>query len=313
MPRKGELAKGVVIRASGGYYHVQVDDKVYVCTLRGRVKKQNLDPQGRPLFANPVAVGDEVMVTIADDKYGAIEEILPRRTKFSRRLPGKPVEQLIVANADQVVIISSIKMPDLNLRFIDRFLILAEAGGLEAVICVNKMDLASPEERAMAAGKMKVYEELGYRVLYTSALTGEGIDELKGALKDKFSVFVGESGVGKSTLLNTIQPGLGLKVAEVSEKTGKGRHTTSFVQRVPLHFGGYAADTPGVREVRIWGVNEDELDRYFPEMRPYIGQCKYKDCTHIHEPDCAVKQAVMEEKIHPSRYESYLRLRRGEA
>lgn len=302
----------MVIRSRAGYYHVQIGDKVYICSLRGKLKRENLDRRGRPIYADPVAVGDEVVVTIADERYGAIEEILPRRTKFSRRLPGRqPLEQIIIANADQVVVILSTKMPELDLHFLDRFLILAEAGGLNAVICVNKMDLVTEEERTITEAKMKVYDELGYLTLYTSIVTDEGIEELKGVLKDRFSVFVGASGVGKSSLLNEIQPGLGLKVAEVSSKTGRGRHTTSFVQRIELCFGGYVADTPGVREVELWGVDKDRLDLYFPEMEPFIGECRYKNCTHIHEPGCAVKKAVIEGRINPMRYESYLKLRGG--
>ena len=302
--------KGVVIRSSAGYYHVRVGDKIYVCSLRGRIKRENLDDRGRPIYANPVAVGDEVMVSLLDDRGGVIEEILPRRTKFSRRLPGRqPLEQIIVANADQVVVILSAKMPELNLRFLDRFLILAEAGELDAVVCVNKMDLVTDEERRAIELEMMVYEDLGYRLCYTSAVTGEGIEELKRILKDRFSVFVGASGVGKSSLLNVIQPGLSLKIREVNPKTGRGRHTTSSVQMVELYFGGYVADTPGVREVKLWGVDRDNLDLYFPEMRRFIGGCRYKDCMHIHEPKCAVKEAVMRGEISPKRYESYLRLK----
>lgn len=302
--------KGVVIRSSGGCYHVRIGDKVYICSLRGRVKKENLDERGRPIYANPVAVGDEVLVSILDDRSGVIEEILPRRTKFSRKLPGRqPLEQIIVANADQVVVILSTKMPELNLHFLDRFLILAEAGGLDGVVCVNKMDLVADEERREIESEMRVYEDLGYRLCYTSALTGEGIERLKGILKDRFSVFVGASGVGKSSLLNFIQPGLALKVREVNPKTGRGRHTTSSVQIVELHFGGYVADTPGVREVKLWGVDRDNLDFYFPEMRRFLGGCRYRDCSHVHEPRCAVKEAVMRGEISSKRYESYLRLK----
>lgn len=311
MDNRGRLKeKGVVIRSGSGYYHVQVGDKVYMCSLRGRIKRENLDERGRPIYANPVAVGDEVAVSLLDDRSGVIEEILPRRTKFSRRLPGRhPLEQIIVANADQVVVILSARMPELNLRFLDRFLILAEAGELKAVACVNKMDLVTDEERKTIEAEMKVYEDLGYRLCYTSAVTGEGIEDLKGILKGRFSVFVGASGVGKSTLLNVIQPGLSLKTREVNPKTGRGRHTTSSVQMVELHFGGYVADTPGVREVELWGVDRDNLDLYFPEMRRFIDRCRYKDCTHIHEPGCAVKEAVMRGEINPKRYESYLKLR----
>jgi len=265
--------------------------------------------EDRFLYADPIAVGDRVLISIMDDENGTIEDILPSKTIFSRRLPGRrQIEQLIAANADQMVVIMSIKLPDFNFRFLDRFLVIAESGELESIICVNKIDLATDEENQRLSIDLKAYEKVGYRTVYTSATERKGIEKLCEMLKDKFSIFVGASGVGKSSLLNTIQPGLGIKVAEVSEKTRRGKHTTSHVELFFLDFGGQAADTPGVREVAAWDISSYELDAYFVEMEPYLGKCKFSDCAHITEPGCAIKKAVEEGEISRIRYESYKRL-----
>ena len=305
--------EGLVIRAQASNYYVQTKEGVILCRLRGRIKYEQRSEDGRILYADPVAVGDEVIIGSEDLEEGVIEDILPRRTTFSRRLPGRrPIEQIVVANVDQIVAVMSTKMPDFNFRFLDRFLILAEAGGLYSIICVNKMDLATDDERQQLSQDLEAYEKLDYRVIYTSVIKSEGIDELRQALKDQFTVVVGASGVGKSSLLNAIQPGLGLKIAEVSTKTRKGRHTTSHVELFDLDSGGRVADTPGIREVSFWGVAIEELDLYFPEMDEYFGKCKFNDCIHINEPNCAIKEAVEAGKISPIRYESYMRLRLGE-
>jgi ribosome biogenesis GTPase len=308
-----ESVKGRVLRARTGFYDVQRGEKMYRCTLRGRIKRQQRSEEGKLIYADPAATGDFVMFTPLDDEEGVIEDILPRRTKFSRRRPGKrdEIEQIIVANADQVIVVASTHLPDLNFRFIDRFLILAEAGGMNAVICINKIDLVGKKKRRRLRAMMNAYERLGYRTLFTSVPELEGVEELRDVLKDKFSVVVGASGVGKSSLLNAVQPGLGLRVGEVGLKTGKGRHTTHCVELFSLDSGGEVADTPGVREVGLWGVDIENLERYFPEMEPYVGECKYKDCTHLHEPDCAVIEAVNANKISEIRYQSYVALRSG--
>jgi len=263
----------------------------------------------RFLYADPVAVGDRVLITLADDENGTIEDILPSKTIFTRLLPGRrQIEQLIAANADQMVTIMSIKLPDFNFRFLDRFLVIAASGGLDSIICVNKIDLATDEEKQSLANDLTDYEKAGFRTVYTSATEKDGIDELCEMLKNKFSVFVGASGVGKSSLLNAIQPGLGLRVSEVSEKWGKGRHTTSHVELFFLDIGGQVADTPGVREVTAWDISGYELDAYFVEFEPYLGQCKFSDCIHITEPGCAIKEAVEAGEIGRIRYEGYKRL-----
>ena len=306
--------QGRVIRARTSFYDVQDGGTILRCQLRGRVKRAQRSAKGRQIYADPVAVGDEVIMTLRDNEEGVIEEILPRRTKFSRRYPGKrdAIEQIVVANADQVVIVLSTRLPDFNLRFLDRFLILAEVGEMDAVVCLNKIDLSDSAERQELRSILSAYEQLGYPVIFTSINHSESIQAFRDALRDRFSVVVGASGVGKSSLLNAVQPGLGLRVGEVGLKTGKGRHTTTLVELFSLEFGGEVADTPGIREVGLWGVDTENLDLYFPEMEPYLGECKYTDCIHVSEPRCAITEAVNTGKISDVRYQSYISLKNDE-
>ena len=306
--------QGRVIRARTGFYDVQYDDIVLRCTLRGTLKRRHRSETGRRLYADPVAVGDWVIFTQLDMEEGVVEDILPRQTKFSRQYAGKhgDIEQVIVANAHQIVAVVATVMPPLNFRTLDRFLILAEAGDMEAVVCLNKIDLVDEAQRTELATIFAVYEKLGYRVIYTSINFPESLDALRDVLRDKFSVIVGASGVGKSSLLNTLQPNLDLRTGEVGIRTQKGRHTTTLVELFPLDLGGEVADTPGIREVGLWGIDTENLEYYFPEMAPYLGTCKYSDCAHVAEPDCAVQDAVEAGEIHTERYRSYVVLRTEE-
>ena len=303
--------QGRVIRARSGFYDVQRNDLTLRCTLRGRIKREQRSEMGRRIYADPVAVGDEVTFVQLDDEEGVIEELLPRRTKFSRQYPGKreAVEQVVVANADRVIVIISTRQPDLNFRFLDRFLILAERGGMDVVVCVNKMDLIDTEEQERVTSLFRAYRSLGYEIIYTSTVGCPGVSDLRRVMEGKFSVIVGASGVGKSSLLNAIQPGLSLRVGEVGKKSEKGRHTTTLVELFRLDCGGEVADTPGIREVGLWGIDTENLEHYFPEMQPYLGNCQYNDCSHLGEPRCAVVEAVNAGTINPIRHRSYTSLR----
>ena len=310
-----DTIQGRVIRARTSFYDVQDNNAgLRRCQLRGRVKRAQRSAAGRQIYADPVAVGDEVVVTPLDNAEGVIEEILPRRTKFSRRHPGKrdAIEQIVVANADQVITVLSTRLPDLNLRFLDRFLILAEVGEMEAVVCLNKMDLVDSTEHQKMQSILSAYERLGYPVIFSSINHPQSIEVFRDVLRDKFSVIVGASGVGKSSLLNAVQPGLGLRIGEVGLKTGKGRHTTTLVELFSLECGGEVADTPGIREVGLWGVDTQNLDLYFPEMENYLGECKYTDCVHLSEPGCAITEAVNAGEISDIRYRSYASLKNDE-
>lgn len=215
-------------------------------------------------------------------------------------------EQVLVANPDQVVFVFSVRTPEFSPRKLDRFLVVAEMNALPAIICANKVDLMDAAE---AREMFRIYEEIGYPVIHTSIITGEGIDELREWLRGRLSVLAGSSGVGKSSLLNAIQEGLGLRVKEVSDATGKGLHTTRHVELIPLDVGGYVADTPGIRSLALFDLEPGELDAYFREIAPLVAQCAFSDCTHVHEPNCAVRAAVEAGAVSQERYDSYLRLR----
>ena len=264
-------------------------------------------------YADPIAVGDDALISVSGID-GAIEELLPRRSKLARLLPkaddrAPDVEQIIAANIDAVVIVASVKNPRLNLRYIDRLLILAEFGGAQPILLLNKCDLLKPGEREeLDQTIQRIYGPAGVEMFGASALQPETLEPLKGRIKGLFSVFVGQSGAGKSSVLNALDPSLDLRVGEVSEATRKGRHTTAFVQMYELPFGAHIADTPGLREVGIWGTPTEMLDYYFKEMRPYLGQCRFSDCWHFEEPGCAVRGAVETGGVSPERYQSYRRL-----
>jgi ribosome biogenesis GTPase / thiamine phosphate phosphatase len=261
---------------------------------------------------DPVAVGDRVFLRrlSGDDEIdGVIEEVQPRERELTRQAAGdRPIAQTLLAGIDLVILVFAASQPEPHLRMLDRFLIVAEVGGVEAVICFNKADLGFPPDLAEAIAE---YERIGYRVARTSVALGQGIDDLRRLLAGRVSAFVGPSGVGKTSLLNAIQPGLGSKIGRVNRVTGKGRHTTTGTTLHPLAGLGGAklADTPGLRTLGLWEVAPDELDRRFREMRPFLGKCAFPDCTHDHEPECAVRAAVEAGEISEARYESYLQLR----
>jgi ribosome biogenesis GTPase / thiamine phosphate phosphatase len=224
--------------------------------------------------------------------------------------PRGEYQQIIIANPDQAIFVFAVTNPEPHLGMLDRFLVTAEKEGLPAIIVANKIDLLDLKKAEKIFGH---YEPLGYPVLYTSVKQAVGLDELKDKMQGKISLLAGPSGVGKSSLLNSLQPGLGLAVREVSQATRKGRHTTVVRQLFKLEEGGYVADTPGLKALALWDIEPEELDGYFPELRELVSQCQFSDCTHLHEPGCAIQEALKEGRVHPERYRSYQRIRTGEA
>jgi ribosome biogenesis GTPase len=295
---------GQVTRLQSGFYTVKTEQGTVTCFLRGRLKRR--DHQG-----DVIAVGDRVQISLQADGKGEIEEIVPRSNALVRLdpTPKGAYQQILLANPDQVVLVFACAQPAPHLRMLDRFLVIAEKANLPALIVANKLDLVGLRE---ARKIFSIYPPLGYDVLYTSAKQSKGVEALRQRLTGKLSAFAGPSGVGKSSLLNDIQPELGLAVREVSLRNDRGRHTTIVRQMYPLQGGGFVADLPGLRSLALWDTQPEELDGYFPELRDLVASCQFNDCTHRNEPGCAVRRAVEEGTVHPERYESYLRLRFGE-
>lgn len=297
---------GLVVKTHSGFYTVQTEEGRYVCQLRGRLKEQSKKTE-------LCVIGDHVTIDINADGSGAIKAIEPRERVLSRVEPSQYAgtsterEQVIIANPDQAIFVFSVANPEPHVRFLDRLLVAAEKAEIPSIcICANKVDLIGEE----AAHRLfKTYERIGYRIFYTSAQQNMGIAALRDLLHSKISVFTGPSGVGKSSLLNTIQPGLGRAVSRVSDATTKGRHTTVNSELIPVEGGGYVADTPGIRSLALWDIEPDELDAYFIEIHTHIAECRFSDCTHTDEPGCGVRAAVERGEISPERYDSYLRLR----
>jgi ribosome biogenesis GTPase len=297
-----ESLNGLIIKAQSGFFTVETSQGFIVCQLRGKLK------QGRAK-GDIAAIGDTVQITVLRDGSGVIEEVEERKRAIVRLdpRPQGDYQQVLLANPDQAVFVFACAHPSPRLRMLDRFLVIAEKQMIPAVIVANKIDLLDDPKDIFG-----LYEEIGYRVLYTSTKTEGGIEDLKSALAGKISAFAGPSGAGKSSLLNAMQPGLGLAVSEISKAMNKGKHTTVTRQLFPLEGGGYVADTPGWKSLALWDTEPEEIDGYFPELRELVQHCQFNDCTHTHEPGCAVRRALEEGKIHQERYESYLRLRAGQ-
>ncbi len=298
------MIRGRIVRTQSGFLTVDTEEGQIVSQLRGRLKQG--DKEG-----DIAALGDWVKISINEDGSGMVEEIEERENTLYRLAPTARgvYQQIIVANLDQALIVFSCAKPEPKLRMLDRFLVLTEKENIPTVILFNKVDLVSTRTAKREYG---FYENIGYRVLYTSAESGKGIRQLRSLLRGKTSVLAGPSGVGKSSLLNAVQPGLGLEVKEVSQATRKGRHTTVVREMYPLDGGGYVADTPGLKSLGLWDIEPEEVDGYFPEIAERVMDCQFSDCTHIHEPGCAVIEAVENGDIHFNRYESYVMMRLGE-
>jgi ribosome biogenesis GTPase len=295
---------GLIIRAQSGFFTVQTATGLFTCQLRGRLK------QGRR-EGDLAAVGDRVNITAQPDGSGMLESI-EGRSRALVRLDPRPqgvYQQIILANPDQVLFVFACANPAPHMRMLDRYLVIAEKQGIPALIVAHKIDLVGTDRAHELFGH---YPAIGYPVIYTSVKEGSGLDELHGHLAGRLSGLAGPSGVGKSSLLNAIQPGLGQSVREVSTAINKGKHTTVVRELIQLEEGGYVADTPGMRSLALWDTEPEELDGYFPELVPLVEHCQFNDCTHTHEPGCAVRSAVEAGTVHAARYDSYLRLRGGE-
>jgi ribosome biogenesis GTPase len=325
-----EVLSGIVYKKNIGSYLVNNNGINVSCSISTKLRRELIYPTADPnsirphvvevkgiRTVDPVAVGDNVEYVDAGDGTGMIINVLPRKNKLvrpaleaSRRNTEKTaLEQVIVANLDQVVPVFAIRKPTLKWNLLDRYLVSAESLGLSVLICITKMDLSSGKDFELLS-ELELYREIGYPVTATSVVSGEGISELTSIMQGKLSVFIGKSGVGKTSLLNSIQPDLGLRVNQVNKKTGKGKHTTTHLEMFPLNFGGYIVDTPGMREFGLWHVQNTDLAMYFPEMRQFVGTCKFGlDCSHIHEPGCTIKELVQTGDISSRRYQSYIKLR----
>ncbi len=290
----------IVIRNYGNFFDVQTPGGVLRCTARATVKRERRG-------TSPVAVGDRVEVAPTIPGEGVIESVAPRIRSLSRLARGtEAMEQVILANPDQLVAVFAVTHPEPHPRMLDRFLIIAEARGITAAVCANKIDLDPSGELRHV---FDPYRAAGYPVFETSVRERQGIDDLRAHLRGKITAFSGPSGVGKSSLINALLPEQNERVGAISSSTGKGRHTTSATTLMPLDDDTYIADTPGMRSLGFWGVDFSQLDRCFPEFRPYRDTCYYDDCTHVNEPGCAVLAALEAGAIDLSRYESYRGLR----
>jgi ribosome biogenesis GTPase len=294
--------QGRVLKVQGLHSAVQLEDgSTRLCATRRLLKTLSTDQR------HVVAAGDLVWVRPEGKTEGIIERVEPRTGVLSRTSRGR--QHVLVTNVDQLILVTSAAQPRLKPHLVDRYLVTAEKTRIEPIICINKVDLVN---RADLEPLIGVYSQLGYRTLQVSATTGWGIATLKELIRGRSSAFTGQSGVGKSSLLNAIETGLALRVQEVSQESEKGKHTTTTAELIPLSFGGFVVDTPGIRQFQLWDVIPEEVAGFFRELRPYVSHCRYPDCTHTHEEPCAVKDAVADGFIDARRYESYLQIHAGD-
>ena len=290
------MTTGRVLQFTAGVYRVHTEAGIVECSMRGRAKHQ---------AGQPVAIGDLVRVERLDDGSCRIVEVLPRSSRLSRHSLAKRREQVLAANVDQVALVVSVRRPEPDARLIDRILAVAELHDLPALIVMNKMDLTDAGGIPSALG---TYEEVGYALLPTCAKSGAGLDALAERLAGRITVFTGASGVGKTSILNAMMPGLDLRVGAVGDRTGRGKHTTSAGLLIPLTGEGYLVDTPGIQHFEPTGVDPADLAHAFPEFRSLVDGCRFADCRHRAEPGCAVREAVADGVVTAERHESYLSL-----
>jgi len=291
---------GLVTRTIGAAFDVQIGARTLTCNTTGNLRK------GAGRISSPVVVGDQVLVEGLPDGTGLIRAVAPRRTEFRRVRPRKP-PQVLAANIDQALVAVAAAEPAPSFALVDRFLLAVRAAGLPARLVATKTDLLVPTLRE----QFSIYERAGFPVLFTSTVTGEGLDAVRAVVKDQVSLITGTSGVGKSSLLNALEPGLGLRVGQVSEATGKGKHTTCDFRLIPLADDGWVADTPGMRDLYVWDVPRELVYLGFPEIEPYLDRCRFANCRHTGEPGCAIARAAAERAIHPWRRASCLDLSRA--
>lgn len=299
---ESQCLRGRVLRVHGLTSQVQTDSgEIYHCATRRLLKQLNTDQR------SVVSAGDRVLFRTANDSEGIIERVEPRHGVLSRTSKGR--QHVIVTNVDQLIIVASAAEPNLKPNLIDRFLITAEKSRIRPVIVINKIDLVDRADFVPLAG---VFGQMGYQVLFVSARTGFGVDRLRQLTIGKETVVAGQSGVGKSSILNAIDPDLHLRVREVSEENQKGKHTTTTAQLIKLSGGGYLVDTPGIRQFALWDVIREEVAGYYRDLRPFVNLCRFPDCTHTHEADCAVKNAVADGRLDARRYESFCQVAEGD-
>ncbi len=293
-----KLEPGIVVATRGKFFDVRTEDGRRIsCEVRQKVKKETV-------ATTPVAVGDDVLFNRIDESSGVIEKVLRRRTSFGRPAKGEEGKlQVIAANLEQLAVVVSVKSPKFKTGLIDRFLVAARVGLLEPIIVINKIDLGWSQELTEA---VSVYRQIGIPVFPLSAVTGEGFGDFRHYLRNRRTLFAGHSGVGKSTLLNYLLPGLNLKTKEVSTYSDRGTHATTNIELYELTEGGFVVDSPGLKVMGLWEIERDQLPFYFPEFEKFMPDCRFQPCSHTHEPDCAVKKGVEDGIIARFRYENYV-------
>jgi len=306
------LKTGVVIKSTGSWYSVKIDsEEIIDCKIKGTFRMKNIRS------TNPVAVGDHVNIELAVESNtpasgnhtGIITEILDRKNYIIRKSPNLSKEsQILVCNVDHAFLVVTVNFPVTTTTFIDRFLVTAEAYQIPCTLVFNKIDRYNLEQKSRMNMLIELYKEIGYNCIKTSAKENKGLDVLKDMMKNKINVFAGHSGVGKSTLINMMEPSLNLKTDKISDYYQTGKHTTTYSQMYPLNFGGYIVDTPGIKGFGVLDMKKEEIGHYFPEIFKRISKCQYSNCTHTHEPGCEIKKAVKKNEIAESRYNSYLGL-----